>query len=85
MSKNAQRNKIFYDKVAEVTELFNKVKANIKDSRTRLNYGFVVNYSTHLSSIHKAIKELKLYSKYDKPILKKDLAKLEKQDPVLDK
>lgn len=84
MPRTAEQNKIFYDKVKEAKEIFDKVKNNFKDSRTRFNYGFVIGDTNNINTINKVLRELKLYDKYKEPIKKQDLPKLKKQNQVLE-
>jgi hypothetical protein len=73
LPKSKEQKLIFNQKINQAKELFTKLKKNIKDSRTIFNYGFTINNTNNMNSIDKVIRELKLFDKYQGPIIKKDL------------
>jgi len=85
MPRTKEQKQIFNEKISQARELFNKVKKNIKDSRTRFNYSYIISYSNNMKSIDKAIRELTLFDKYKGAVKKGDLVQLKKHDNILEK
>jgi len=85
MPRTKEQKQIFNEKISQARELFNKVKKNIKDSRTRFNYSYIIENSNNMKSIDKAIRELTLFDKYKGTVKKGDLVQLKKHDNILEK
>ena len=83
MPRSKEQKKLFLELINKAKELYDSIKSSIKDSRTKINYSYLVNNSNNMNSIEKVIRELSLFKKYKGPVVKANLTKLKKQDHLL--
>ena len=83
MPRSKEQKRLFLELIAKAKELYDSIKGSIKDSRTKLNYSYLVNNSNNMNSLGKVIRELSLFKKYKGPVVKANLTKLKKQDHLL--
>lgn len=83
MPRSKEQKKLFLELINKAKELYDSIKSSIKDTRTKINYSYLVNNSNNMNSIEKVIRELSLFKKYKGPVVKANLTKLKKQDHLL--
>jgi dTDP-D-glucose 4,6-dehydratase len=57
MPRTKEQKRLFLELIAKAQELYDSVKSSIKDSRTKINYSYLVNNSNNMNSVEKVIRE----------------------------